>query len=523
MTDATADVVVVGAGPAGLALALQAHDHGARVRVLERRPDPERPSRALIVHPRTLEVLRPLGVTDALLDGGDRSQTVRLHLGRREVEVRLGDFDLPDTPFPHLLFIRQAVVERVLAEALADRGVEVERGVEVVAHGDDGDLAGADVRRNGGVERIACRFLVGGDGAGSAIREASGVAWRGKPYRREVVLADLELDGDLAPGVAHAVAARPGVLVLFALGEHATWRMLATRAAIGGDAPAGQPDGPVPVGELQTLLHAAGLTPRITHVGWSARVRLEHRLASSYRRGPVFLVGDAAHLHSPAGGLGMNTGIQDAQNLGWKLALAARSDRCAGELDVLLDSYEAERRPVAQRVTALTDLLFWAESGTDPVAALARTVTGPLVAPVVPLLLRRRRMIAAGIRSLSQLRVHHRGSALSVEGSPPGRRGPRPGERLPDATVDVGGRRRRLHDVVGVPGIHVLLERSAVDLDGEDLGPHVSVHRLADRSGSGLTVVRPDGFVGYRCGVVDTAQLRRWLGMVAALPGRDAR
>ena len=151
------DLVVVGAGPTGLALALQASDLGARVRVVERRTEAFRPSRALIVHPRTLEVLRPLGVTDALLASGDVAPPVNLHLGRREIPIRLGNFDLPDTAFPALLFQRQAVVEAILSEALADRGIEIDRGVELVdvrcgVH--DAELL---LRRAGGVEPARCR------------------------------------------------------------------------------------------------------------------------------------------------------------------------------------------------------------------------------------------------------------------------------------------------------------------------------------------------------------------------------
>ena len=127
----TADILVVGAGPAGLTLALQAHDHGVAVRVIDRRPEAARPSRALILHPRTLEVLRPLGVSQALLARADIAPTADLQLGSRLVKVTLADLALPDTAFPHLSLIRQMEVERVLAEALADRGVEIERGTEL--------------------------------------------------------------------------------------------------------------------------------------------------------------------------------------------------------------------------------------------------------------------------------------------------------------------------------------------------------------------------------------------------------
>jgi hypothetical protein len=351
------------------------------------------------------------------------------------------------------------------------------------------------------------------------VRHLAGVGWRGGPYAQEIVLADVEIDGDLTPGVAHAVAARDGVLFVFRDGEQARWRLLATRAR--PDC-AGEPDGAVSLRELQRLVTNSGLPARVAKVAWSSRIPLQHRIASRYRVGPLLLVGDAAHVHSPAGGQGMNTGIQDAMNLGWKLAFAASSSRCGEATELLLDSYERERRPVARQVLAFTTALFWAEAGTDPLARLARGSLAPLAAPVVVHLLRRRRLIAEGVRLLSQLRVHYRASALAVEGSPPGLRPPRPGDRLPDAPVVVDGRHRRLHELIGRPGIHVLLDRDAVADAGALATRFVMVHRILDRPGSGVVVVRPDGYVGYRSASADPEQLARWLTLVAAAPPRRA-
>lgn len=505
------DVLVVGAGPTGLTTALQAHDNGAAVRVVERRPEAFRPSRAMIVHPRTLESLRPLGVTDDLLDRGDTAPEAELHLGRRRVAARLSDVALPDTPFPHLTLIRQMDVEEVLGAALQQRGVEVERGTELVDASADDTCAHATLKSADRVEETTCRFIAGCDGPDSTVRGAAGIGWLGRSYREEVVLADAELDGELTPGVLHVVAGRPGLVFLFALGEGATWRILATRLGRGGNLPFGQPGHEVPVSEVQQILDAAGLEVTVNDLRWSAQVRLQHRLAQSFRKGPLFLAGDAAHTHSPAAAQGMNTGILDAVNLGWKLAFTGGR----GDNVDLLDSYEHERRPVARHVLALTHAVFFAEASTNPVPAFLRGTLAPLAAPAVPLLLGQRLLMAEVVRLLSQRWVRYRHSVLSVEGKAGGR-GPRPGDRLPDEDVTLDGRHVRLHELIARPGVNVLLERDTETLDRRLLGPRATVHRVTSWSGRGLIAVRPDGHVGYRSVDADPGRLGAWLDLVGA-------
>jgi 2-polyprenyl-6-methoxyphenol hydroxylase-like FAD-dependent oxidoreductase len=508
-----AGILVAGAGPAGLALAVQAHDHGAGVRVIERRHEAGRPSRALIMHSRTLEVLRPLGVTQALLAKADIAPTADLHLGRRVVRVSLGGLALPGTAFPHLSLIRQMDVETVLAQALADRGIEVERGTELVRLHDDTDGVRAILRSGDRLTEARFGFVAGCDGPASTVRSQAGIGWPGRPYPVEVVLADAELTGDLADdGAAQVVAGRHGLVFAFCLGERATWRLLATRPAGAGRVPFGQPGPPVGAAELQALLDDAHLGAQITHLAWSTRIRVQHRVARQFRRGRLFLAGDAAHAYSPATGQGMNAAIQDAANLGWKLAFAASPPDSAA----LLDSYDNERRPVAVQVLGMTHLVFWGEAATGPIPALLRGTLAPLAAPAIPVLARRRRVVAEGIRMLSQLRVSYRGSPLSVEEKPHPRGSPRAGDRLPDQTVTSGGRSIRLHELLAKPGVHVLLDRDA-DLPGTlPLGPLVHLHRITSNPGRGLLAVRPDGHVGLRCQTADANQLTAWLNLIKA-------
>jgi hypothetical protein len=208
----------------------------------------------------------------------------------------------------------------------------------------------------------------------------------------------------------------------------------------------------------------------------------------------------------------MNTGIQDAVNLGWKLAFATPSSDSEG----LLASYQVERRPVARRLLALTHFAFLAEASSNSLLSLLRGVLAPLGAPVIPVLAGHRMLVAEVIRVVSQWRMGYPNSNLSIDGDPPATIWPRPGHRLPDESVTCEGQITRLHTLMARAGIHVLLGRDAARIENLSLGPHVTVHRLTSAEGTGLVAVRPDGYVGFRCGIADEIQLRSWLRSICA-------
>jgi 2-polyprenyl-6-methoxyphenol hydroxylase-like FAD-dependent oxidoreductase len=383
---ANGDVLIVGAGPTGLTLAAQLQQFGIAARIVDRQLDRVHESRALAVQPRTLEVLHGLGIAQTLVERGNDAVQLRMHLGRRTVPMRLFDIGLEDTAYPFLLFIAQAETEAILNDHLATHGVTVERGVELLAFS-----AGADEvcctlrRRDGTTEEIRTQYLIGCDGARSTVREGAGIPFEGGDYPQTFALADLEVEGELEPQAGHAFLGVGGILLFFPLGTPATWRMQGMRptppAADGGTSEADI----LMLQELQTICDGfTGGTLRLRDPVWMTNFRLQRRQAARYRVGRVFLAGDAAHVHSPAGAQGMNTGIQDAWNLGWKLALVVR-----GLADkALLDSYEPERLPVGRFVLRLSDRASSVAISDSRLVRLLRTQLAPRL---VPALLRFRR------------------------------------------------------------------------------------------------------------------------------------
>jgi 2-polyprenyl-6-methoxyphenol hydroxylase-like FAD-dependent oxidoreductase len=376
---ATTEILIVGAGPTGLALAAQLNAFGVKARIIDRQLDPVHESRALVVQPRTLEALRGLGLAETLVERGNDAVQLRLHFDRRVVGLRLFDTGLDDTAYPFLLFISQAETEALLNEHLAAQDVSIERGLELIAFRQDAGAIACTLRRQDGkTEQLKARYLVGCDGAHSTVRREAAIPFQGDAYPQTFVLADLEVDGELEPGAAHAFLGDAGILLFFPLGDPASWRMQGMRPSPANADGGKHETEEVSLEELQRICDSsADGALRLHDPVWKTVFRLQHRQAADYRNGRVFLAGDAAHVHSPAGGQGMNTGIQDACNLAWKLALVLRG--AADE--ALLDSYEPERLPVARQVLRFSDRATRVALSNRRLVRLVRTQLAPRLIP----------------------------------------------------------------------------------------------------------------------------------------------
>jgi 3-(3-hydroxy-phenyl)propionate hydroxylase len=502
-------VLIAGAGPTGLVMAHELARHGVQCRLIDKAPARSVTSRAIAVLPRTLEVFQLMGIANDFIAQGNPIRGINAFSeGKRIARIAL---DRIDSRYPFAIAIPQNQTERLLEQHVAQRNVIIERDAEMMSLEQTVDGVIARVRFAGSrTVEIACDYLIGCDGARSTVRQLLGMPFHGGRYRKEVLLADLRVEGGFGIDEAQMFLHPTGLTLLFPI-PGGRYRLIATDP---------RPEWGVEptLDQCQTLINERGLNHLLlTDPQWTSTFRISHRKVDHFRKGRVFLAGDAAHIHSPMGAQGMNAGIQDAFNLGWKLAMVASRSADPG----LLDSYESERMPIDTRI------IRWTDWGTRLILS-PRGISAPARNLVLSNITRFDFLHRGLTNGAAQIASNYRGSRIVEEHRLP--YGPHSGDRAPDADIQSvrDAVASRLFDLFSETH-HALLILWATDFPGQGLAfqePFLKVCRIAERSSPSADfidihgevaahygvepaayLVRPDGYVAFRCGIGDLMNL----------------
>lgn len=408
-----ADVLIVGAGPTGLVLALWLAKLGVRSRIIDKSAEPGTTSRAVAVQARTLEFYRQIDLAGAVVEGGVKVAGVNLWVkGARAARVPLARIGEGLSPFPYALMYPQDVHERLLIDRLDALGIRVERRTELLRFEQQIKSVRAVLKRPDGSEQIChAAYLAGCDGAQSAVRRVLGTGFPGGRYSGMFYVADVNAAGSALDGEIHVEIDEADFLAVFPLKGIGRLRLIGPIREKSDDEPSFDDISERAINNLKLTIHS---------VNWFSSYHVHHRVATSFRVARTFMLGDAAHVHSPVGGQGMNTGIGDAVNLAWKLAAVLNGSA----RESLLETYEMERIAFARRLVNTTDRVF---TFITKRGRLARWVRTRLVPVIIPGMFRPAAARGFVFRTVSQIGITYHDSPLSW-GAAGGIRG---GDRLP--------------------------------------------------------------------------------------------
>ncbi|MFD2706672.1 FAD-dependent monooxygenase [Salibacterium lacus] len=494
----TPQVLIAGAGPTGLAMALALEKHGISFRIIDQSSGPGKESRAMAVHARSLELYQQLGAARLLIQNGYPLPQLQIYREKQQrAAMDFHEMGRGLSPYPYVLILPQDEHERLLIDKLKEKGIEVEWNTELPSFHQDSGHVDVVMEKKDGTETSRFAYVCGCDGAHSSVRENLGVPFTGSTNDHVFYVADVKSPADVESGQMHLF--ENTFSLVFPIRTTGSLRLI----------------GLVPKRFLdpQREVDASRLLPflekqigiDVEHVHWFSKYAVHHRISERFRENRVFLAGDAAHIHSPAGAQGMNTGIGDAVNLAWKLAAVVKGNMDAS----VLDTYDTERRSFAERLVATTDQAFQRIAGDGMTSDFVRNVMIPRVIPWMTKNLPVKRQV---FKTVSQIRIHYRNSGLSsgkagrVQG----------GDRLPWLPGENGDNFRLLQSADWQ--LHVYGSASTeLRRTAEDLG--LPLHEPAWTSAGkeagipkhAMFLIRPDGYIALADPEQDTEALRSYL------------
>jgi 2-polyprenyl-6-methoxyphenol hydroxylase-like FAD-dependent oxidoreductase len=492
------EVLIVGAGPTGLMLANQLARRGLRAMIIDRHSGPAQQSRAMLFQARTMEIYSKMGIVEQALALGARATGANLWAnGRWGARIPIGDIGSSMSPFPFVLMLGQDDNERIMGDKLRELGTCVAWNTELCTLKQESDHVQVTLKQFDGTMRtVLAAWVAGCDGARSAVRELSGITFPGAPYEQVFFVADTEATGAMKQGELNVYLWKDGFHLFFPMRGKDRWRVIGIlpKKIRHRDELAFEELVPA-------IRHEAGSNLTFKACSWFSTYRIHHRAAQRFRDRRCFLLGDAAHVHSPMGGQGMNTGLQDAYNLAWKLALVVKGRAQAA----LLDSYEEERMPVAQRLLRTTDRAFQLVVSESWLAGLFRT---RILAKVAARAMTFRPVRELAFRTISQIGIRYGESSLSQSQPDLPAGAPVAGERFPWLQRELDDTRFNLL-AVGQPAL------SAHSLGlGDLLRVHsVDIPELARRgiTAPAFYLLRLDGHVGLAGGRLDAHSVKSYL------------
>ena len=520
------EVLIVGAGPTGLMMACQLLRYGIKFRILDKQKDRVHESRAFAIQAKSMEIFQNLGLAEEFLKLARSNVDFAFFInGKKQIEINFQHFQHQDTPFPSVYFLPQTETERILIEFLEKKGIYIERKKELITFTQDiFNGVQATVKNNimGSTEKINCAYIIGCDGAHSSIRHILNFSFEGNAYPQIFNLVDAHIEWPYSRNKFLFFLGKDGVFVHIPLTDEISRIMLAKRST--------HFEEKLSTPNLIELEHLANLLTQVpvklTNPIWMTQFRLHHRGVTKYYQNRAFLAGDAAHIHSPAGGQGMNTGLQDATNLAWKLALVLKK----GTNVKLLDTYETERHPVGKILLKTTDQFFSLLTAQGFFISKFRNW---LLTFVISFLFSKKNLEKRLFWFMSQLNIHYTKNQFNYEILEKSHQlfegGPCPGYRAPNAPANTSN----LFTLLAHKPFNILcfkIKEKHTNKLIEKINPLIQNYKdwlqvhtfvlspvnklLFKRYGiisSAIYVIRPDGYVGFRINSDNYLLLEKYL------------